>query len=151
MYNPPKKEKSTGYNQDQKFEYHEEYLLVYEQGRELAKQKKPFVNPYSKIVDINTNHHEYELVTYIRSFRNDLSDWYYNGYFDYKPDDDNPKAPKVPVTKATLEQCVEFESYFSPSQENRGNEKLKVKKARKPIAKKKLVTKDLTIKVAKDE
>ena len=70
-------------------DYSELFTQVYDQGYELAKSGKPFVNPY-KINDF-----------FSWSFQGELSSWFEIGYYDYTPENNilKPKKLKKPVVK----------------------------------------------------
>ena len=102
MYNPPK---SGNYC----------YMLVqvYEQGQELARQKKPFVNPYPRTpanrVPYDPYAYNYGYTPY--SIEDEFNDWFRNGYNDFPvkdkryPDpEDMPKLiqPRVKKCKVVL-------------------------------------------------
>jgi hypothetical protein len=92
MYNPPK----TG-------PYCYMFAQVYDQGYELAKQKKAFVNPYETKLRND--------IYGVQPISVDLYNWYYRGFYDYPykdiryPDqDDMPKLiqPRVKKCKVVL-------------------------------------------------
>ena len=100
MYSPPKKETTK---------YCEMFTQVYEQGRELAKQKKLFVNPYPRtpVVNIPYNPYGYDY-NRVASFEDELNDWFHKGYYDFgykdprypDPEDATVKLVKPKAKKA---------------------------------------------------
>jgi hypothetical protein len=65
-------------------------IQVYDQGQELARQKKPFVNPWNRnqytagvAGAAGPDEWGYYYGNRITSIEDDLCDWFYNGYYDF--------------------------------------------------------------------